>query len=191
MYLNQYKQNKNDSINNNNGDNSKNNKNDDGNIIIIIMIIIKSLFQPGDFSGGSTTDMGTITFFITVNKFFIHHCRSRAASFVNLMCLCQKCLLLFSVFPNLFPGKVDVKVPIRLDNFLIVKLSLFKKPLQDSIFFSLFSLVIVTITSFEMKENLRYIISCEGCEELFSECIIKLSVRNNLIILILPIIHFL
>ena len=60
MYLNQYKQNKNDSINNNNGDNSKNNKNDDGNtiiitVIIIIVIIINSLFQPGDFSAGSTT----------------------------------------------------------------------------------------------------------------------------------------
>ena len=55
MYLNQYKQNKNDSINNNNGDNSKNNKNDDGNTIIIIVIIINSLFQPGDFSAGSTT----------------------------------------------------------------------------------------------------------------------------------------
>ena len=48
MYLNQYKQNKNDSVNNNNGDNSKNNK--------IIVIIIKSLFQLGDFSTGSTTN---------------------------------------------------------------------------------------------------------------------------------------
>ena len=59
MQLNQYKENKNDSINNNNnGDNSKN-KNDDSNtiiiIIIIIVIIINSLFQPGDFSAGSTT----------------------------------------------------------------------------------------------------------------------------------------
>ena len=57
MQLNQYKENKNDSINNNNGDNSKNNKNDDDNaIIIVIVIIINSPFQPGDFSAGSTTD---------------------------------------------------------------------------------------------------------------------------------------
>ena len=55
MYLNQYKLNKNDSINDSNGDNSKNNKNNDGNTIIIIVIIINSLFQPGDFSAGSTT----------------------------------------------------------------------------------------------------------------------------------------
>ena len=54
MYLNQYKQNENDSINNN-GDNSKNNKNDDGNAIIIIIAITNSLFQPGNFSAGSTT----------------------------------------------------------------------------------------------------------------------------------------
>ena len=58
MYLNQYKQNKNDSINKNNGDSSKNNKSKDGNtiiiiIIIIIVIMINSLFQPGDFSAGS------------------------------------------------------------------------------------------------------------------------------------------
>ena len=54
MQLNQYKENKNDSINTNNGDNSKN-KNDDGNtIIIIIVIIINSLFQPDDFSAEST-----------------------------------------------------------------------------------------------------------------------------------------
>ena len=48
MHLNQYKQNKNDSIINKNGDNSKNNKNDDGNTIIIIVttiiiVIIKGL----------------------------------------------------------------------------------------------------------------------------------------------------
>ena len=69
MYLNQYLENKNDSINNNNGDNSKNNKNDDGNIIIIkiiviiiiiiviitIIVIINSLFQPSNFSTGFTT----------------------------------------------------------------------------------------------------------------------------------------
>ena len=55
MYLNQYKQDKNDSINDNNGDNSKTNKNNDDNTIIIIVIIINSLFQPGDFSAGSTT----------------------------------------------------------------------------------------------------------------------------------------
>ena len=36
MYLNQYKQNKSDSIDNKNGDNSKNNKNDDGNTISIL-----------------------------------------------------------------------------------------------------------------------------------------------------------
>ena len=63
MQLNQYKENKNDSINNN-GDNSKN-KNNDGNTIIIIVIIIKSLFQPGDFSAESTTEyycpLGTLT----------------------------------------------------------------------------------------------------------------------------------
>ena len=57
MYLNQYKQNKNDSINKNNGDSSKNNKSKDGNtiiiIIIIIVIMINSLFQPADFSAGS------------------------------------------------------------------------------------------------------------------------------------------
>ena len=57
MYLNQYKQNKNNSINNNNDDNSTNNKNNDGNTIIIaIVIILNSLFQPGDFSAGSTTE---------------------------------------------------------------------------------------------------------------------------------------
>ena len=61
MQLKQYKENKNDSINNNNGDNSVSNKNDDGNtiiimIIIIIVIIINSLFQPGDFSAGFTTE---------------------------------------------------------------------------------------------------------------------------------------
>ena len=57
MYLNQYKQNKNDSVNNNNGGNSKNNKNDDGNTVIItIVIIINSLFQPGEFSVGSTAE---------------------------------------------------------------------------------------------------------------------------------------
>ena len=62
MYLNQYKQNKNDSINNN-GDNSKNNKNDNGNtvlllllLLLIIVIITNSLFQSGDFSAGSTTE---------------------------------------------------------------------------------------------------------------------------------------
>ena len=62
MYLNRYKQHKNDG-NNNNGDNDKN-KNDDNEddnnkktIIItkLIVIIIKILFQPGDFSAGSTT----------------------------------------------------------------------------------------------------------------------------------------
>ena len=63
MYLNQYKQNKNDSINNNNDDNSKNDKDYDGNtikiiiIIIIVIIIINSLFQPGDFFAGSATDI--------------------------------------------------------------------------------------------------------------------------------------
>ena len=58
MYLNQYKQNKNDSINNN-GDNSKTNKNDDGNttiIIIMMVMMINNLFQPRDFSAGSTTE---------------------------------------------------------------------------------------------------------------------------------------
>ena len=70
MYLNQYLENKNDSINNTNGDNSKNNKNDDGNIIIIkiiviiiiiimviitIIVIINSLYQPSNFSTGFTT----------------------------------------------------------------------------------------------------------------------------------------
>ena len=55
MYLNQYKQDKNDSINDNNGDNSKTNKNNDDNTIIIIVMIINSLFQPDDFSAGSTT----------------------------------------------------------------------------------------------------------------------------------------
>ena len=59
MYLNEYKQNNNDSIKNN-GDNSKNNKNFDGNtiiiIIIIIIIVINCLFQPGGFSAGSAAD---------------------------------------------------------------------------------------------------------------------------------------
>ena len=57
MYLNEYKQNNNDSIKNN-GDNSKNNKNYDGNtiIIIIIIIVINCLFQPGGFSAGSAAD---------------------------------------------------------------------------------------------------------------------------------------
>ena len=64
MCLNQYKQNKNDSINDNNGDNSKNNKNNDGNTIIITAIIINSLFQPGDFSAGSTTANELHIFFI-------------------------------------------------------------------------------------------------------------------------------
>ena len=56
MQLNQYKENKNDTINNNYGDNSKS-KNDDGNtiIIIIVIIIINSLFQPDDFSAEPTT----------------------------------------------------------------------------------------------------------------------------------------
>ena len=53
MYLNQFKQNKSDSINNNNCDSSKSNKTDDGNAIII-MIIISNLFQSGDFSAEST-----------------------------------------------------------------------------------------------------------------------------------------
>ena len=67
MCLNQYKQNKSDSINNNdnnsdnNSNNMKNNKNDDGNkiiiTIIIVMIIINNLFQPSDFSAESTTDL--------------------------------------------------------------------------------------------------------------------------------------
>ena len=55
MYLNQYNENKSDSINNNNDDNSKNNKNCDGNKIVIITIIINNLFQPGDCFSGSTT----------------------------------------------------------------------------------------------------------------------------------------
>ena len=62
MHLNQRKQKRHDSINNYNGDNSKGNKNDDGNTIIIIkmitmkiVVIINSLFQPSDFSAGSTT----------------------------------------------------------------------------------------------------------------------------------------
>ena len=56
MFLNQYKQNKSDSINNsNNGDNSKNNKNWDRNTIIVL-IAINRLFQTGDFSTGSTAD---------------------------------------------------------------------------------------------------------------------------------------
>ena len=55
MYLNQYNENKSDSINNNNDDNSKNNKNCDGNKIVIITITINNLFQPGDCFSGSTT----------------------------------------------------------------------------------------------------------------------------------------
>ena len=56
MFLNQYKQNKSDSINNsNNGDNSKNNKNGDRNTIIVLTTINR-LFQTGDFSTGSTAD---------------------------------------------------------------------------------------------------------------------------------------
>ena len=74
MYLNQYKQNENDSINNNNGDNSKNNKNDDGNAIITIVIIIiairNSLFQPGNFSAGSTTG-NMRKYFFNVLVFFL------------------------------------------------------------------------------------------------------------------------
>ena len=70
MYLNQYKQNKNDCVNNNNGYNSKNNKNGDGNKIITIkitttikVIIINSLhvFQSGEFPAASTT-----TFYATM-----------------------------------------------------------------------------------------------------------------------------
>ena len=73
MYLNQYKQNKNDSININDDDNCKNKKYDDGNTVVIkiimiiiltiirtrimIMIIINRLFQSGDFSAGSTVDL--------------------------------------------------------------------------------------------------------------------------------------
>ena len=61
MYLNQYKQNKDDSIDNNNGDNSKNNKNSDGNtIIVIIIVIINSLFQPGVFSTGFNTAISKV-----------------------------------------------------------------------------------------------------------------------------------
>ena len=76
MYLNQYKQNINDSINNNNnGDNSKNNKSDDGNttiiiiiiITIIIVIIIIIVFQSGDFSAGSTTDSIFVAKFLNVS----------------------------------------------------------------------------------------------------------------------------
>ena len=74
MYLNQYKQNINDSINNNsNGDNSKNNKSDDGNttiiiiITIIIVIIIIIIFQSGDFSAGSTTDSIFVAKFLNVS----------------------------------------------------------------------------------------------------------------------------
>ena len=62
--------------------------------------------------------------------------------------------------PNLFPGKVDVEVSIRLDNSNIAKLSPFKKPLQDSriknfSLFSLVSLVSITKISFESKANPR------------------------------------
>ena len=74
MYLNQYKQNINDSINNNNsGDNSQNNKSDDGNttiiiiITIIIVIIIIIIFQSGDFSAGSTTDSIFVAKFLNVS----------------------------------------------------------------------------------------------------------------------------
>ena len=45
MYLNQYKQNKSDSISNNNGDNNNNNKNDDGKFIIIIIMVIIRLWR--------------------------------------------------------------------------------------------------------------------------------------------------
>ena len=70
MYLNQYKQNKNDSINDNKGGNSRNNKNDDDNTIIIsivitIVMIITSLFQPSDFSAGYTTVMIRISKTVT------------------------------------------------------------------------------------------------------------------------------
>ena len=72
MQLNQYKENKNDSINNNNnGDNSKN-KNDDSNtiIIIIIVVIINSLFQPGDFFAESTTALySTLSFLLLLTVF--------------------------------------------------------------------------------------------------------------------------
>ena len=41
----------------NKGDNSKNKSDDCNTIIIIIVIIINSLFQPGDFSVKSTSDI--------------------------------------------------------------------------------------------------------------------------------------
>ena len=108
---------------------------------------------------------GYCSFLETVKRIFIHHCRLRIASFVNLV---NTSKLVFAFFnpkvlklssfwehrgPNLFPGKFCAKVPIRIDNSLIVKYLILKTFLQDSRIFSIFSLVSVTNVSSELKTN--------------------------------------
>ena len=78
MYLNQDKEHKNDS--NNNGDNNENNNNNNNNnkkeattkiiiIIVIILVYIITVFQPGDFSTGSTTSAVLILAFNFFGRF--------------------------------------------------------------------------------------------------------------------------
>ena len=63
-------------------------------------------------------------------------------------------VLVSTGLPNTFPGKVNFKNPLRLDNSLIVKLSLFKT-FSRLKYFSLFSLVSVINISFKLTANPR------------------------------------
>ena len=109
MYLNQYKQNKNDCVNNNNGYNSKNSKNGDGNKIITIkitttikVIIINSLhvFQSGEFPAASTT-----TFYATM---LYSNCQMKILPFLKFIAV----LSMNTVFPQMSAALLGIHIEI-------------------------------------------------------------------------------
>ena len=87
----------------------------------------------------------------------------------------------------MFPGKVAVKVPRRLADFLIFMDSFSRQELHD--FYILFFLSSVTLSNMftELNMNPRFVIFCVAKKVLLSGCIKNPKQRNIFIVLMLSV----